>query len=340
MSSQTCEVKPTDHSRKSVLDYVAKKRWIIPLAFVTLYIIVFSIMYTNIFLSPYNITSLLLEFSIPAIIVIGMAIQLIGGEIDLSVGYNVMFSSMFSSILIVAGVPLILAILITLSVTSLFGLIIGLLVSRVGVNSFIGTLGLGLFYYGLTQFLFSTFYSFKNGAADIRHLPKAFTDLSKLEFLGLQLPVYYAVVLLIVFSVLMSKSRYFRKYYYIGMNKEAAQLSGINVKGMKAMAFVFSSLFASFAGIILVARMGSAAATYGIGWELKVITACVIGGVSMKGGRGAMVGAIIGMLFTTCLSNGMRIADVPSNIYKIAEGLVLLGAVVLDAQMSKRKTVG
>lgn len=339
MTAKT-EKKQTKTYGTRVMDYIAKQRWLIPLTLIILYIIAYSIIYTDVFLSSYNISSLLLEFSIPAIIVIGMALQLINGEIDLSVGYNVMFSNMFAGSLIVLGVPLVAAILITLAFTGLLGFIIGTLVSRVKVNSFIATLGLGLFYYGLTQFIYSSIYSTKIADVDIQHLPESFTMISKTEVLGIQLPVFYAAVLLILFSVLMAKSRYFRKYYYIGMNKEAAELTGINVKGMKTMAFIFSALFASLAGILLAARMGASAATYGQGWELKVITACVIGGVSMKGGRGAMGGAILGMLFTTCLSNGLRIADVPSNLYKIIEGSVLLGAVVLDAQMSKRKVVG
>lgn len=334
----------TKNSMKSgravVLDYIAKQRWVIPLACILIYIAVYSIIFSDIFLSSYNISSLLLEFSIPSIIVIGMAIQLINGEIDLSVGYNVMFSNMCAGALIVLGVPVIGVILITLAITSLFGFIIGTLVARVGVNSFIASLGMGLFYYGMTQFIYSSIYSTTLNNIDIQHLPEYFTSISKFELFGIQLPVYYAAALLILFSFMMAKLRYFRKYYFIGMNKEAAYLSGINVKSMKTMAFVFSAMFASIAGILLTARMGAAAATFGQGWELKIITACVIGGVSMKGGRGAMGGAILGMLFTTCLSNGLRIADVPSSLYKIIEGSVLLGAVILDAQMSKRKVVG
>lgn len=333
-------IKKGSITKDVILDYIAKNRWVIPLVFVLLYAAVYSIAFPEVFLSTYNISSLLLEFSIPAIIVIGMALQLISGEIDLSVGYNVMFSNIFAGTLIVLGVPLGWTIIIVLLVACILGFIIGTLVSRVGVNSFIATLGLGLVFYGLTQFVYTSAYKISNNGVDIRHLPKAFTQISKIELWGLQLPVYYAAVLLITFSILMAKSRYFKKYYYIGMNIEASQLSGINVKSMKTITFILSSLFASFAGILIAARMGASAATYGTGWELKVITACVIGGVSMKGGRGTMGGAVLGMLFATCLTNGLRIAYAPSNLYKIIEGLVLLGAVVLDAQMSKRKVVG
>ena len=239
----------TKNSMKSgravVLDYIAKQRWVIPLACILIYIAVYSIIFSDIFLSSYNISSLLLEFSIPSIIVIGMAIQLINGEIDLSVGYNVMFSNMCAGALIVLGVPVIGVILITLAITSLFGFIIGTLVARVGVNSFIASLGMGLFYYGMTQFIYSSIYSTTLNNIDIQHLPEYFTSISKFELFGIQLPVYYAAALLILFSFMMAKLRYFRKYYFIGMNKEAAYLSGINVKSMKTMAFVFSAMFAS-----------------------------------------------------------------------------------------------
>ncbi len=337
MTHKNLDIKKIGNSS---LDFIAKNRWVIPLGFIILYVIAYSILYPTVFLSGYNISTLLLEFSIPAIIVIGMAVQLVNGEIDLSVGYNVTFSNMLVGTLIVLGVPLVWAILITLGVACLFGFIIGTLVSRVGVNSFIATLGLGLVYYGLSQYLFTASYSISRGGIDVRHLPDVFTKIGKAELLGIQLPVYYAAVLLILFSILMAKSTFFQKYYYIGMNIEASRLSGINVNQMKTFAFVLSSVLASAAGILISARMGASAATFGSGWELKVITACVIGGISMKGGRGSMGGAVLGMLFTICLTNGLRIAYAPSNLYKIIEGFVLLGAVILDAQMSKRKVVG
>ncbi len=325
---------------KTFLDFIARERWIIPLSLIVLYVISYSIMYPDVFLSGYNLSSLLLEFSLPAIIVVGMALQLINGEIDLSVGYNVMFANLLAGSLAVLGVPIPFVILATLVASGLIGWIIGLLVARVGVNSFIATLGSGLVFYGLAQVIFAGIFGITGTGGDIQHLPEAFTAISKTELAGIQLPVYYAVVILVTFALLMAKSRYFRKYYYIGMNKEAAKLSGINVQSMKAMAFVFSAVLASFAGVLLAARMGASGTQYGKGWELKVITGAVIGGVSFKGGIGSMGGAVLGMLFTTCLSNALRISEAPSNLYKIIEGLILLVAVIIDALFSKRKVVG
>lgn len=333
-------IKKGGFSKGAILDYIAKNRWVIPLAFIVLYAATYSVLFPAIFLSSYNLSSLLLEFSIPAIIVIGMALQLINGEIDLSVGYNVMFTNILVGTLIVLGVPIVWAISVALLLACAVGFVVGTLVSRVGVNSFIATLGMGLIYYGLTQYIYTSMYSIQINGIDIGHLPEAFTKISMTSIGGLQLPAFYAAVLLILFSVLMVKSRYFKKYYYIGMNIKTSHLSGIPVESMKTMTFVLSSLFAAVAGVLIAARMGSSSATFGSGWELKVITACVIGGVSMKGGRGTMGGAVLGMLFATCLTNGLRIAYAPTNLYKIIEGLVLLGAVILDAKMSRRKVIG
>lgn len=331
-----------------LLDFVARKRWVIPLGLIIVYIISFSILYPDIFPKPYNISALLLEFSIPALIIIGMAMQLINGEIDLSVGYAAMFANMFVGYLVVAKFPIPLAIIIAIAATVLMGLMVGILVSKIGVNSFIATLGSGLIFYGLGQVIYGIGYTMgnKNAGVDMMHLPKVFTDISKYEIIkfsdggAVQLPVIYAAVLLILFSYLMAKSRFFRKYYYIGMNKEAATLSGINVGLMKRVVFMLSAGFAALTGVLMSARMGAATTTLGVGMELKAITAVVIGGISFKGGIGSMGGAILGGLFMVCLSNGLRIAEAPSNIYKIIEGLVLLAAVVLDAQFSKRKIVG
>lgn len=331
-----------------LLDFIARKRWVIPLGLIIVYIISFSILYPDIFATPYNISALLLEFSIPALIIIGMAMQLINGEIDLSVGYAAMFANMLVGYLVIAKFPIPLAIIFAIGATSLIGLGVGILVSKVGVNSFIATLGSGLVFYGLGLTIFEIGYALgtKNPGMDLMHLPKVFTDISKYEIIkfsdggAIQLPVIYAAVLLILFSYLMAKSRFFRKYYYIGMNKEAALLSGINVAFMKRTVFMLSAGFAGITGVLMSARMGASSTTIGMGMELKAITGVVIGGISFKGGIGSMGGAILGGLFMICLSNGLRIAEAPSNIYKIIEGFVLLAAVVLDAQFSKRKIVG
>lgn len=344
MENKTATATPLNGKKKfNLIDYIALNRWLIPLVLIVAYAIVFSILYPTIFPTAYNISALLLEFSIPAFVIIGISLQLINGEIDLSVGYAVMFANVMSCYLIVIGLPIPLAILITVALCAAMGGVVGLLVSRLGVNSFIATLGAGMVYYGFGLMFYDRGYAYGAAnalTADMLHLPQPLKDISQLTVGPMQLPVIYAVVLGAIAIFLMSKTKYFRKFYYIGMNAEAAKLSGIHVSNMKTMAFVISAGLSACAGVLLAARMGSSGTTLGVGMELKAITAAVIGGVSFKGGRGSMAGALLGGIFIYCLSNGLRIAGAPSNLYKVIEGLVLLLAVILDAQFSKRKVIG
>ncbi len=330
-------------TKYGIVDYIAIHRWLVPIMLIAGYVIVYSILFPKVFLTLPNISYVLLEFSIPCFVIIGMAIQLINGEIDLSVGYAVMFSNLMVSLLIITGTPVALAIIATIACVVCVGFIVGILVSILGVNSFIATIGTGMAFYGVGLIIHDIGFiigSKNTTGVDMSHLPDAFKSISQTSIMGIQLPVIYAVVAIVIFVFLMSKSPYFRKYYFIGMNKEAAKLSGINVRTMKIVAFILSGGLASFAGVLMAARMGSSGSTFGIGMELDAITAVVIGGVSFKGGRGTMGGAILGGLFIFCLSNALRIANTPSNIYKVIEGLVLLAAVILDAQFSKRKVIG
>jgi|GEM_PF-267162 len=329
-----------------ILDFITLRRWIIPLVLIVLYFIVYSILFTKSFLSAYNLTSMALEFAIPtSFVIIGMAIMLINGEIDLSVGYACMFGNMLAGYMVINRLPLILCIVVPIIASGLIGLVVGLLVSRVGINSFIATLGSGMVFYGLGLVIYEMCRKFEAGAA-IQHLEDWFIVISQGKLVtfpdtgAIQYPVLYSLVLILIFTVLMSKSGFFRKYYYIGMNKETAALSGINVKRMKTVAFTISSALAGASGMLMCARMGSSAVTLGTGLEMKAITACVIGGVSFKGGIGSIGGAILGGLFMVCLSNGLRIAYAPSTVYKLIEGSVLLLAVIMDALISKRKVVG
>ena len=316
MNSVNTRTIKQNKEKYSLVDYIALNRWIIPIFLIAGYAIIYSIIFPDVFATGYNISALLLEFSIPCFVIIGMAIQLINGEIDLSVGYAVMFSNIVSCYLIVIGVPIALAVILTIAMTAGVGFVVGTLVARVGINSFIATLGSGMVFYGLGLAIYdkASKITYANSGVDMLHMPDAFKAISQTEVGGLQLPIIYAAIAIVVFVFLMSKTPYFRKYYYIGMNKEAAQLSGVNVKSMKTVAFVLSSGLASLAGVLLASRMGTPATTLGVGMELKAITAVVIGGVSFKGGRGTMGGAILGGLFIYCLANALRIANAPSNL--------------------------
>jgi len=274
--------------------------------------------------------------------VLGMAIVLISKEIDLSIGYNVMFSGLICSSLVVFGVPISVAIIITLIISLLFGYLIGSLIIRLGINSLIVTLAFGNVYYGLSQFIYDAMFPVNINNAGITSLPSSFIELGRfqlVEGLNFGIPIVYAIVIIIALLI-YSNTKTFRQYYYIGANYEAARISGINTKRMKTSAFVISALLSGLTGIILAARLGSCNTMIGTGMELQAITAAVIGGVSFTGGKGRLTGALIGTFFTVCLYNGFGIASVNSSLYNIFMGGILLLALMVDAIFSKRKIVG
>jgi ribose transport system permease protein len=279
--------------------------------------------YPDIFLSGINISSILLNMSFDVIVVVGMTVLLIGGEVDLSVGWNLSLSGVVYALLMTRlGLPLWAALPLTLAVGALCGAAVGFVVAYVGVNSFIATLAAGLVYYGLEFWL--------AGGQSVTHLGPEVTSVGMSSLLGQQLPVWYAAAVVVVFLYLMERTKAFRQYYYVGLSAEAARYSGIPVTRLKLLAFVLSSTLASFAGIISAARYANAILLVGQGMELKAITAAMVGGVSFTGGIGSLTGALLGTLFIALINNAMIIANVNAFWQPIFIGLVLLGAVILD----------
>ncbi len=279
--------------------------------------------YPDIFLSGINFSSILLNMSFDVIVVVGMTILLIGGEVDLSVGWNLSMSGVIYALLMTRlGLPFAAALPITLIIGALCGLAVGFVVAYVGVNSFIATLAAGLIYYGIEFWL--------AGGQSVTHLGPEVTSVGMASLFGQQLPVWYAAVVVAAFLYLMERTTAFRQYYYIGLNAQVARFSGIPVARMKLLAFVISSVLASFAGIISAARYANAILLVGQGMELKAITAAMVGGVSFTGGIGSLTGALLGALFIALINNAMIIASINAFWQPIFIGLILLGAVILD----------
>jgi len=171
---------------------------------------------------------------------------------------------------------------------------------------------------------------------DVRDLPIDFLAIANSKFLGLPLNVWYMLFLTVVLAVLMSKTKFFRRYYYIGGNEKAAKLSGINVARMRLLSFVLSATLAGAAGIIFTSRLAGSSSTIGLGLELRNITACIIGGASLLGGVGNIIGAVLGTLFMGLVNNLMIIAVIPVAWQRIIIGAILLAAVTLDALVGRR----
>ena len=275
-----------------------------------------------------NWSQLLLNLSIDTIVAVGMMLLLVAGVFDLSVGSVVAFSGGLAAyIMITFGWPVAVAIPLTLVSAGLIGLVNGYLIAYQGVNPMIQTLAMMGIVRGGALLV---------SGSGIQNLPYWFNAISQSRLLGVQMPVWYMLLTVAVFAFLMQKTVFFRRYYYIGGNERAADLSGIRVRRMKLYGFMLTSLLAGVAGLLLTSRLGTALPTAGRGLELRVITAVILGGASLSGGHGKIIGALLGAVFMGLVSNVMVLARVSGYWQDIILGLILITAVWTDMVLQKR----
>ena len=278
-----------------------------------------------------NFSQVMLNLSVEAIVAIGMMLLLISGAFDLSVGSVISLSGGVTAYLLYYyGMYPVPAIACGLGAGFLVGLTNGVMVARVGINPMIQTLAMMGVVRGIALMI---------SGAGIQNLPEDFNIIGQARILGVQSPVLIMLAIFVIFHVLVSRTVFFRKYYYIGGNEKAEFLSGIKVKKMKIIAFVITSVLAGLAGIMLASRFGAAMGTSGRGVELRVITAVILGGASLLGGEGRIVGALLGTIFMGLVNNVMIIARVSGYWQEIVLGLILIVAVWLDIEAKKRAGV-
>jgi ribose transport system permease protein len=283
-----------------------------------------------VFLDKGNLGAILLALSVEGTIAVGMMLLLISGEFDLSVGSTLGFTGVVTGLALQSGVPAFLAILIGLIAALCVGLVNGLLVAKMQINSFITTLGTSIAVRGLLLVL-------AHGRA-VLNLPASFTIIGQGNLLGFQYPIYVLLIIVIVGDILVRNTRFFRQNYYIGGNEKAARLSGINVDFVKIVNFCIVALLAGVAGLLITARFGSSSLTVGTGVELRVITATIIGGASLSGGQGSVFGAFLGALFMGMLANALNLLGVDIYWQNLITGAILIGAVLIDVISERRKT--
>ncbi len=283
-----------------------------------------------VFLSVANIEAILIALSMEATIAVGMALLLISGGLDLSVGSTLAFAGVVTGLTLNAGVPAPLAMAVGLGAALGVGLVNGLLVARLKINPFITTLGMAMALRGLLLVL-------ARGRA-VLNLSSAFTVIGQGRLFGVQYPIYIMLALVFVGELLVRNSRFFRQSYYVGGNERAARLSGINVGLVKIFNYCLVALLAGVAGLMITARFGSASVTIGSGVELRVITAVIIGGASLNGGEGTVFGAFLGALFMGVLANSLNLLGVDVYWQNLVTGAILILAVVVDVLNEQRKS--
>jgi len=286
--------------------------------------IIFKAFFTSI-----NMKSLILNFSTEAIVAIGMMMLLISGCFDLSAGSVFGLSGAIAAkMMYVYHYDVWISVLSGILVCIAIGAFNGLLIAKVGVNPLIVTLAMMGLVRGFVRIVAGT---------GLIGFPAAFTNIAGITILGFRMPVWYMIFLTILFSFLAAKTVFFRKYYYIGANEQAARLTGINVVKMRVISFMLMSGLAGLAGIIFSSRLESALSTLGVGMELRAITACVLGGASLAGGQGGILGAVLGTVFVAVINNLMIIGKVNTYWQRTVTGSILLTAVTIDALINRSR---
>lgn len=280
------------------------------------------------FLEPLNILNLLRQVSINALIAFGMTFVILTGGIDLSVGSILALSSAFVANMMVAGFDPILAIIIGCALGGVMGMVNGIMITKGKMAPFIATLATMTIFRGLT--LVYTNGNPITGLGD----SLTFQLFGRGYLLGIPVPAITMIITFAALWVILHKTSFGRKTYAIGGNEKASIVSGIKVPRVKIMIYSLAGMLSALAGAILTSRLNSAQPTAGTSYELDAIAAVVLGGTSLSGGRGRIVGTLIGVLIIGTLNNGLNLLGVNSFYQMVVKGVVIAIAVLLDRKKS------
>ncbi len=295
-------------------------------------LLVFFSVATGNFFSTRNLTNVLGQASLVMIGAVGLGMLVIAGEIDVSIGSLVGAVALPLIVVMNMTGSLELGIISALLLALVVGAVNGYLSAYVGINSLIVTLG-SLFVIRGGIYM----YTGQRAISDDVML-ESFYQLGNGRFMGVMpYPAIIAIGLALIFVYMMRHRPFGRQLYAVGGNPEVARLAGYDVKRVKFIGFVLSSLLAGIAGILLSSRLGSAVHVSGLGYEFQVVAAVVLGGVSLAGGIGSLSGVVLGVLILSFLSNGLGMLKLPTEVQQVITGLIIIGAVGLDELRRRRK---
>ena len=281
------------------------------------------------FLQPNNLINLLRQVSLNAIVAAGVTFVILTGDIDLSVGSIVAVSgTLFAGFILNMGLPVWISIILGLGVGTLFGLLNGIIVAYTRIPAIIVTLGMMTVARG-SALLYS-------GGYPITGLPKV------VEFIGrgyigpIPVPVVIMAVVFTVAGIVLTKTKFGRHVYALGGNEETVRLAGISVQKIKIKIFMISGFLSAVSGLIVTARLSSGQPMAGEGWELNAIAATVVGGTSIAGGRGTIIGTLIGALIIGMITNGLNLLNVSPYMQRVVRGAVIIIAVLVRSGLVKK----
>ena len=283
------------------------------------------------FLTPGNINNILTNTAILAILSVGMMVVLLTGGIDLSIGAIIAFSGMVTAMLVREKIPLPVPVLIAFSICvgAFLGLITGTLIARFSILPIIASLGMMNVIRGLT-------YIVSKGAwVSAYQMSDEFKALGTGKFFGINNLIFFALVIYIAFFYFINYSRTGRRIYAIGSNPEAAEVIGLPRKRIITLVYVLMGALAGLAGILWVSKFASAQGDTAIGYEMNVIASCVLGGVSVSGGRGRVSGLILGVILFGILANALPLIKVSPFWQQAIQGFVILAAIITNVLIKR-----
>jgi len=275
-----------------------------------------------VFLSIDNVLDVLRNTSYILIIAVGMTFVLIGGGLDLSVGSFLALSGLMCGIALQAGWPIPVAILVGLATGAAGGFLNAAIIVRLSIPPLITSLGTLYMARGLVLVV--------TRGTPVYPLPDAFSELGNGDLAGIPSVVIVAFIVSLVGAWILKHTVFGREVYAIGGNEETARFSGISVQRVKTMVYILVTTMAALSGVLMTARLGSALSRQRAGYEMQVITAVIIGGTSLSGGSGTILGTVLGALFMSVLANGMNLIGVSVYWQKFVMGAIIIIAVGTD----------
>ncbi len=301
------------------------------IALVVIVMMTFLSLSTPYFLTPGNLAIVARQIALAAIIAMGMTLVILTGGIDLSVGSVVSITSVMVGVVMVSmKMPIWIAILAGILVGAVIGLINGMLIVRTRVPPFIITLGMMGLARGAALVI--------TKGSTISGLPSTYLTLGQgFVFTFIPIPVVIAVVLAVIVHITLTRTTFGRRIYLVGSNEEAALLSGINVNRMKMLIFMLCSALAAVEAVIETSRMSTAQPASGVGYELTAIGAVIIGGASLLGGEGTILGTMLGAILLGLITNGLILLGVSAYWQQVFSGTIIILAVALDTWRRQQK---
>ncbi|MCL4416315.1 MAG: ABC transporter permease [Actinobacteria bacterium] len=292
--------------------------------------VLFSLTSEN-FLTIQNIKGIFNNFAVFGVLSAGVTIVMIGGGFDLSIGSIAGLAGIVSAVLMMEkyGVPTPLIFVIAIAIGCTIGLINGLIITKIGINPIITTLGTLAIIRGVNYFW-----------ADLNpRIYNVFIQQLGRIYIGNVFPIttLYIIVFFIILTLILKFTRFGRDIFTIGGNENLARLAGIRVDRIKIITYVISGFFCAIAGLLLISQLGSGRPEYGTGAELEVLTIVVLGGVVVGGGRGNYLGVFIALVIIQSISNGMVLLDVPVFLRMVVKGALLVLVIAIDAIRNRKQ---